>query len=74
MTAEHAATRTVRLSETLSVTITASRIGVSAEWSPAPPDTLSDIELHRYREARNAVVAEVANRLGGRAVVIEVAS
>lgn len=71
MTAEHAVTRAVRLSETLFVTITASRIGVSAEWNPAPPESLSDNELQRYREARNAAVAEVASRLGGRVVVIE---
>ena len=72
MTAESTVTRTARLSDSLSVTITASRIGVTAEWHPAPPETLTTSELRRYREARNAAVAEVATRLGTRALVVEV--
>lgn len=66
-----ATTRTVRLSKRLSVTIAVSRLGMTCEWEPALPAKLTAKELRRYREARNAVVAEAAERLGGTAVIIE---
>ncbi len=66
-----ATTKTVRLSKRLSVTITVSSLGMSCEWDPAFPDKLTTNELHRYRDARDTVVIEVAKSLGGNAVVIE---
>jgi len=66
-----ATTKTVRLSKRLSVTITVSRLGMTCEWDPALPEELTAKELHRYREARDTVVIEMAKSLGGNAVIIE---
>ncbi len=71
MTAELATTKTARLSRRLSVTITVGRTGMTCEWIPSLPAKLNAKEARRYREARNATVAEVAQRLGGMAVIVE---
>ena len=66
-----ASTKTVRLSRRLSVTITVSRLGMVCEWSPGMPNKLTPKELARYRVARDAVVSEAAERLGGSALIVE---
>lgn len=71
MSAEAGLSRTVRLSKGLSVTICVSRLGMTCEWSPFKPVSLSKKELRRYREARDGLVAEAAQRLGGSALIIE---
>ncbi len=71
MTAESANTKTFRLSRRLSVEISVSRIGITAEWIPATPVKLTDGELSRYRTARTEMLKKLSEKLGGNIVVIE---
>lgn len=72
MSGEAAATRTARLSRRLSVTVTASRLGVVAEWSPDKPRKLTRKELVRYRRVRDEALAELAARTREAVVVVEI--
>ncbi|OGI41829.1 MAG: hypothetical protein A2150_00500 [Candidatus Muproteobacteria bacterium RBG_16_64_11] len=72
MTAETAETKTFRLSHRLSVELSVSRIGLSAEWSPdLPVNGLTPGELRRYREARREMLERLAQKLGGAVIVVE---
>jgi hypothetical protein len=73
---EWALTRTIRLSRRLSVTFTFGPAGSVVEWDPARPDqlgtTLTKKELRNYRNGRDALYAELGERLGGSVLVVEV--
>jgi len=44
---------------------------LSCEWSPGVPSRLTGSELREYRRGRDAFVAELAEQIGGAALVIE---
>jgi hypothetical protein len=71
-TAEWALTRTVSINSKLSVTMTAGPGGFTCEWSPDRPTELKKKERNRYRVGRNALLAEVAQRMGGNVLCIEI--
>jgi len=71
MSAEVAETKTVRLSDRLTVTLSVSPLGITAEWSPYIPSRLSGGELRRYRQARDEMLARLASRVGGGVLLIE---
>jgi hypothetical protein len=72
--AEWALTRTVPINNRLTVTMTCGPGGFVCEWSPATPSfkQLKKWERKRYRAGRNALLAEVAERIGGNVLVLEV--
>jgi hypothetical protein len=72
MTGDWAITRTVRISRTLSVEMTAGPGGFVCEWLRDRPRRLSRKEIKKYRNARNALLGEVAERLGGNVLVVEI--
>ena len=68
-------TRTFRLSGRLSVDLTVSPVGITAEWTPASPKSLdggmTPREVHHYRRARKLMLSRLAQELGGSIVVVE---
>ena len=72
MTAHAGETKTFRLSDRLSVDITASPIGIVVEWDPEIPEDLTTTELLAYRRARHEVLEHLSQRLGKRIGVIEI--
>jgi hypothetical protein len=72
--AEWAITRTVAINNVLSVTMTAGPGGFTCEWAPAPPafKQLNQREWERYRAGRDALLAELAERIGGNVLVLEI--
>jgi hypothetical protein len=70
--ADTAISRKVKLGGGLSVEITTSRSGAVWEWSPSMPSRLSRLQWKKYRKARNELVAELGEHLGGAALVVEV--
>lgn len=69
---DHSETKTVRLSRRLTVTLTASRLGITAEWIPEIPRDLTPKEMRRYRQARDGMLRRLGERLGCSVVVVEV--
>lgn len=69
---EHAERQTFRLSDRVSVEITAGLAGFVVEWVPALPKNLTVVELRRYREARDGMLHRLAERLGSTVLCIEV--
>jgi hypothetical protein len=53
-------TRRAQITKRLAVEITVSSLGLIAEWSPAAPDRLNAAGLRKYRRARDAALAEMA--------------
>jgi len=47
-------------------------LGVSIEWSPHVPQSLTAEEKAEYREGRDQALASVAQILGVRAAVVEI--
>ena len=70
--AEWAITRTIAISNKLTVTMTAGPGGFTCEWSPTIPRELKKKERNRYRAGRDSLLAKVAQRLGGGVLVVEV--
>jgi hypothetical protein len=70
--ADSAISRKVKLGGGLSVEITIGRSGAICEWSPSMPSRLSRLQWKKYRKARNELVAEFGEHLGGAALVVEV--
>lgn len=72
--AEWALTKTVPINATLSVTMTCGPGGFVCEWAPAPPafKQLNQRERERYRAGRDALLAELAERVGGNVLVLEI--
>ena len=54
------------------VELTAGPGGCVIEWSPREPSSLDKKEIEAYRKARDAFLASVAERMGGKVVVVEV--
>jgi hypothetical protein len=69
--ANWAITRTVQINRTLEVVMSAGPLGFVCEWAPDRPRKLNRKEIRRYRSARNALLSEVAERLGGNVLVVE---
>ncbi len=68
---EYAERTVARLSDRLSVEITAGLGGATCEWDPGMPERLTAEELRAYRKARNALLQRLAERIGGRILVVE---
>lgn len=66
-----ALTRTVPINK-LTVTMTCGPGGFTCGWSPDRPRGLSQMEIRRYRAGRDALLGEVAERMGGNVLVVEV--
>jgi hypothetical protein len=71
MTAELGESRTFRLSQRLTVELTVSGIGITAEWQPGLPAKLTTKEMRRYRQARDSMLQRLADRTGGVVAVLE---
>jgi hypothetical protein len=69
--AEWALTRRIKINSKLSVDLTVGPSGACAEWIGGVPKCLSAIEISRYREGRNALLSEVATKLGGNVLLVE---
>ncbi len=69
---EWAVRRVARVSRRYSVEITVGPGGMVCEWSPTRPTFLTRKERRAYRAVRDACVGELAARLGGCALVIEI--
>jgi len=69
---EAAESKVFKLSERLSVQITAGIGGLVMEWIPEQPGRLTDEELASYRNARGEMAQQLAKRLGVSVAVIEV--
>jgi hypothetical protein len=73
MRGEWAIRRFAELSPGLAVELTAGPSGVGCEWSPGRPRRpLTKAEIRRYRDARDVLLGEVAARLGGDVLLIEI--
>ena len=72
MTTESTDSKIFRLSRRLSVELSISRVGITAEWSPDTPVNLTDSELSRYRTARDGMLKKLSEKLGGNIVVVEI--
>ncbi len=72
-TPEWAVTRTIKLSSRYSVEMTVGPGGFTCEWSPEipRPGSCTHKELKRYRAGRDALVAEVAQRMGRAVMLVE---
>ncbi len=68
---EYAERTVARLSDRLSVEITAGVSAVTCEWDPAFPERLTAEEVAAYRRARDGVLARLAERIGKNILVIE---
>jgi hypothetical protein len=69
---ERAERQTFRLSDRLSVEITAGLGGFVVEWMPQVPQRLTGGELRRYRRARGRMLDHLAERVGGGVLCVEV--
>lgn len=56
---------------TLTLPLSSGVQSIVAEWEPDVPAKLNDAELTDYRAGRDALIAEAAAVLGGKALVIE---
>ena len=61
-----------RITNNISVELTAGPGGFTAEWIGGRPRDLTPAQRRRYRQARNAVLAEVAERMGGNVLLVEI--
>jgi hypothetical protein len=71
-TAEWAISRVIPINDRLSVTMTCGPMGFVCEWSPTTPKELKKKERRRYRAGRDQLIAEVAARLGGNILLVEI--
>jgi hypothetical protein len=62
---EWAIERTAQITKTLRVHMTAGPGGFTSEWDPAMPRSLTPAQLNRYRHARDQLLREVGERMGG---------
>jgi hypothetical protein len=67
---EWAITRTVAINDKLMVTMTCGPMGFVCEWSPTTPKELKKKERRRYRAGRDALLADVAERMGGKNILV----
>ena len=69
---EWAIERTVQIAKGLRARMTAGPGGFTCEWDPATPRGLTKAQIGRYRRARDQLLHEVGERLGGSVLVLEV--
>jgi hypothetical protein len=69
---EWAIERTIRITNNLRVHITVGPGGMTSEWDPDMPKTLTPRQLNRYRRGRDQLIAEVGERLGVGSLIIEI--
>jgi hypothetical protein len=69
--AEWTIERTAKITGSLRVHMTAGPGGFTCEWDPAAPRSLTPAQLGRYRNARNQLLNEVGERMGGDILIIE---
>jgi hypothetical protein len=71
--AEWAISKVARLSKRFTVDLTIGPGGFVCEWAPREPrrGELTGKEIRRYRRARDACVTEVAERIGGNVLLVE---
>ena len=73
MSASWAIRRFVEVGPGLAVELTAGPGGFCAEWIPDKPRCpLTKQEIRNYRAGRDALLGEVAQRMGGGVLVVEV--
>ena len=73
MSAEWAIRRFVEIGPDLAVELTCGPSGFCAEWVPdMPRRRLNKQEMRNYRAARDRLLSEVAERLGGNVLVVEI--
>lgn len=65
-------TRTIKLSKRHTCTMTAGKSGLTCEWHPAMPRKLTADELAAYRNARDELLAELAEKTGEAFLCVEV--
>jgi hypothetical protein len=68
---EWAVERTIKISSN-QVHITVGPGGMTCEWDPDMPKSLTPGQLNRYRRGRDQLIAEVGERLGVGSLIIEV--
>jgi hypothetical protein len=69
---EWAITKRVRINSHLSVDITVGPGGAVAEWIGGEPKFLTAVERRRYRDGRDELLAQVAKKIGGNILLVEV--
>lgn len=69
---EFAESKTFRLSKRLTVEVTVGACGLLCEWTPSLPKRLTGREMTAYRTARDQMLERLADRLGGRVLIVEV--
>jgi hypothetical protein len=69
---EWAIERTIKISRNLRVHMTAGPGGMTSEWDPDMPKSLTPKQLKRYRRGRDQLIAEVSERLGVGSLIIEI--
>jgi hypothetical protein len=68
--AEWAITRRIRLSASVSCDLTIGPGGAVCEWI-GNPRSLTPAQQRRYRSERNKLLSDVARRLGGNVLLVE---
>jgi hypothetical protein len=71
--AEWAITRRIKINATLSCDLTIGPGGACCEWVGGKPKFLTEVEKNRYRAGRNDLLAEVARKIGGGVMCVELA-
>lgn len=69
---DFAVSKRAQINRRFAVAITVGGPGkIVVEWIPEMPRKLSQSEIRRYREARDAALREFANHLGGAILLVE---
>lgn len=72
MAAEWALTSTADLGDGVKVHMSAGPAGYTCDWTPDMPAKLTSLQKKKYRRTRNALIATVAERMGGSALIVEI--
>ena len=62
--------RFARITNTITAELTAGPGGFTVEWISGRPRNLTSAQQERYRQARDALLTEVAERMGGGNVLL----
>jgi hypothetical protein len=71
-TAEWTITKRIRINANLQVDLTIGPSGACDEWIGGEPKFLTDVERRRYRDGRDALVAELARKMHANIAVVEI--
>jgi hypothetical protein len=72
MSASWTIRRFARITNNISVELTCGPGGFTVEWIGGRPRNLTSAQQERYRRARNALLGEVAERMGGNVLLVEI--